>query len=118
MVGLLHFKQNTMSRDDGDLFGGMVETVRSFVAEGHDVFDAHAEFAGEVDARLDTEGHAWLEGDLVAGDEVGRLVSVEANAVAQAVIEKFAVTCRRYDIAGYGVQALTGHTGPSGLSSG
>ena len=39
------------------------------------------ELAGQVDTRLDAEAHAFVERLAVPGDEIGRLVDLEADAV-------------------------------------
>ena len=49
------------------------------------VLDADAGAAGEVDARLDGEGHARLDNLLVDERDVARLVVLQANRVSQAV---------------------------------
>src|SRR5258708_8221815 len=48
------------------------------------VFEADAELAGDVDAGFVGEAHAWGEWGGVAADEVGPLVAVHADAVAEA----------------------------------
>src|SRR5258708_9402340 len=48
------------------------------------VFEADAELAGDVDAGFVGEAHAWGERGGVAADEVGPLVAVHADAVADA----------------------------------
>src|SRR5580693_8718176 len=55
------------------------------------VFEADAELAGDVDAGLVGEAHAGGERGGVAADEVGPLVAVHTNAVADAVGEVFIV---------------------------
>src|SRR6266851_7609916 len=62
------------------------------VAEDRDVLDANAEPTRDIDAGLDRERHARLEGLVVAADEVRMLVPVETDAVSGAVDEPFAVT--------------------------
>src|SRR5262249_1005594 len=54
-------------------------------------FAAEAEFAGDVNAWLVGKGHAGFEDGLAAADEVGMLVTVEADAVTQAMSEEFVV---------------------------
>lgn len=51
------------------------------------VFETDAELAGDVDAGLVGKGHAGGEWCSVAADEVGPLVTVHADAVAEAVGE-------------------------------
>src|SRR5512134_2328549 len=48
--------------------------------DDHDVFEADAVFAADVDTRLVGEGHAGFEHGLTAADEVRMLVAVEADA--------------------------------------
>src|SRR6266478_3509094 len=73
------------------------------------VFEADAELAGDVDAGLVGEAHAWGEWGGVAADEVGPLVAVHADAVAEAVGEVLvvgAVAGGGDDVAGGGVDGL------------
>ena len=63
------------------------EELGAVVGDEHVVFEADAEFVGEVDAGLVGEEHAGGELLGVAADEVGPLVHVEADAVADAVGE-------------------------------
>ena len=55
------------------------------------VFEADAELASDVDAGLVGEAHAGGKGRGVAADEIGPLVAVHADAVADAVGEVFVV---------------------------
>ncbi len=74
------------------------------------VFEADAELAGNVDAGFVGEAHAGGEGCGVAANEVGPLVAVHADAVADAVGEVFvvgAVACGGDNCAGGGVDGLT-----------
>jgi len=78
------------------------------------VFEADAELAGDVDAGLVGEGHAGEEWRGVAADEIGPLVAIHPDAVADAVAEVFVVgaeACIADDLAGCGVDGLTLHTG-------
>src|SRR5438309_2324406 len=80
------------STDDGQLAGRLVEPLRAALGGHHDVFDAGAAAAREVDPRLDREGVAGRQRGGVAGHEVGVLVLLEADAVARPVDEEVAVT--------------------------
>ena len=55
------------------------------------VFEADAEFAGDVDAGFVGEAHAGGEGCGVAADEIGPLVAVHADAVADTMGEVLVV---------------------------
>ncbi len=55
------------------------------------VFEADAELAGDVDARFVGEAHAGSERCGVAADEVGPLMAVHADAMAETVREVFVV---------------------------
>ena len=64
--------------------------------DGHQVFTADAEFAGDVDSGFVGEGHVGQETRVAAVDEVGMLVDVEADTVADAMGKEFvtgAVAC-------------------------
>jgi len=75
---------------------------------------ACAEFAGDVDAGFVGEGHAGFEYGLAAVDEIGMLVDVQADTVAEAVSEEFVagtVPCGGDDSAGgivYGTGKFSG----------
>ena len=56
--------------------------------DGHEVFAANAEFAGDVDAGFVGEGHAGLEDGFAAANKIRMLVAVEADAVAEAMDEE------------------------------
>src|SRR5882757_4517041 len=85
------------------------------------IFEADAELAGDVDAGLVGEAHAGGERCGVAADEVGPLVAVHADAVADAVGEMFvvgAVAGGGDDVAGGGVDGLALDAGMGGGESG
>jgi len=88
-----------------------------FAAVGGDnpvVFETDAELTGDVDARLVGEGHAGSEWRGVASDEIGPLVAVHADAVAEAVGEVLVVrtvACVGDDFAGCIVDGVTGDAG-------
>jgi hypothetical protein len=56
---------------DVHVVAGVVEASAAGFGHGDDVFDAHAEPAGKVDAGLDGEAHAWFERLGLALDQVG-----------------------------------------------
>jgi len=64
----------------GEEFGAVFGDV-------HVIFEADAEVAAEVDAGFVGEDHAGNHLLGVAADEVGPFVHVEADAVADAVVE-------------------------------
>src|SRR5687767_2076874 len=70
-----------------ELTGTLVERADAVLGADDDVLDAGAAAAGQVDARLDRERHAGHEREGVPGHDVGRLVGVQADAVAGAVDE-------------------------------
>ena len=59
--------------------------------DDHVVFATDTEFAGDVDAGLVGEGHSGFEDGFTAADEIRMLVTIEANAVAEAVSEELIV---------------------------
>src|SRR5262245_54726951 len=65
----------------------LAEVVRAARGDGDDVLEADAELAREVDPRLVAERHPRLERDLAAAVEVRLLVSLEPDAVPEAVAE-------------------------------
>ena len=64
---------------------------RALGGDNHVVFAAQAEFTRNINSRLIRKGHARLENGLAASNQIGVLVAVEANAVAQAVGEELVV---------------------------
>src|SRR5262249_52670024 len=79
------------SADHADVAVGRVEAPAAVCGRHHDVLDAHAEAAGQVDAGLDREAHARLDQVLLALDHVRRLVRRQPDAVADPVDEVLAV---------------------------
>ena len=49
------------------------------------IFEAYAEFAVAADHRLDRKAHARFERQVVALDDVGMFMNIEANAVPGAM---------------------------------
>src|SRR5690606_24389032 len=98
--------------------GGVVEPPSAVPGDGHDVLDADAEPAGQVDAGFDGEAHARHERLLLALDHVGRLVRGDADAVPGAVDEVLAVAGVGDDRAGRPVDVLAGGAGAHGAESG
>src|SRR5215211_4525123 len=70
-----------------ELTGAPVQSADAVVGANHDVLDAGAVAARQVDAGFDGEGHPRLERQVVALDDVGRLVGVQTDAVPGAVDE-------------------------------
>src|SRR2546426_153121 len=62
------FSTGGQSGDDGEVPGGLVQADGAIIGDGHLVLDADAEPALEVDAGLDGEAHAGLQGQLVPLD--------------------------------------------------
>src|SRR3954470_10147783 len=67
--------------------GTAVQVPDAVVGADHDVLDAGAAPSGQVDAGLHGERHPGLQGQLVAGDDVGPLVRVQPDPVAGAMDE-------------------------------
>jgi len=89
--------------------------------EEHVVFEAEAELAAEVDAGFVREEHAGDELLGVAADEVGPLVHVETDAVAEAMDKEVvagAVAGVGDDLAGGGVDGLHFYAGTGGGEGG
>src|SRR5690606_11638438 len=98
--------------------GGVVEPPSAVPGDGHDVLDADAEPAGQVDAGFDGEAHARHERLLLGVDHVGRLVRGDADAVPGAVDEVLPVAGVGDDRAGRPVDVLAGGAGAHGVESG
>lgn len=62
-----------------------VEDLDAGLGNQGKVLDADAGAAGEVDARLDRERHAWLYDLLVNERDIARLVVLQTDRVPQAV---------------------------------
>src|SRR4051794_19066575 len=62
-----------------ELTGTVVEVADAVLGADDDVLDARTAAAGEIDAGLDRERHAGLEGQRVARHDVGRLVGVQPD---------------------------------------
>ena len=87
----------------------------------HNVLAADAEFAGDVDAGFVGEGHPGFENGFAGVDEIGMLVDVEADAVADAMSEEFvagAVACGCDDGAGGIIHGAGEFSGAGGVESG
>jgi len=76
---------------EGVLEAGGEELRGAVGGDDHVVFAADAEFAGDVNAGLVGKSHAGFEDGLAGADEIGMLVAIEADAVADAVGEEFVV---------------------------
>ena len=72
----------------------------------HDVLDAGAVAALDVEARLDAEGHALVEDQRVPRHDVGILMRLQADAVAGAMDEQVAEPRLDEHLAGRRVDAL------------
>jgi len=89
--------------------------------DNHIVLAAEAEFTGDVDAGLVGKGHARFEDGCAATDEIGMLVAVEADAVAEPMSEEFvarAVASTCDDGAGSIIHGSREHTRAGGVESG
>src|SRR6476661_2657270 len=67
------------------------EQFRAIFGDVHVVFQAHPEFARDVDTRLIAEGHASGQRRAVATHQIGPFVTVHADSVSYAVGEEFVV---------------------------
>src|SRR4030042_2063806 len=67
------------------------EGAAAFLGDGQAVLDADAKFSVDVDSRLVTESHSRLELQRVPADKVRIFVSLQADAVAEAVGEVLVV---------------------------
>ena len=91
------------------------QDLRAVLAQDDDVFQPDAEAAGQIDAGLDREHHALLQHRLRGRGDVGRLVAIDAHAVAGAVDEVLAVAGILDDTARRGVDLPCLHAGPGCL---
>src|SRR6476620_7381552 len=103
--------------DDVDAVVGVVQPSAAVLGDGDDVLDPDPEPAGEVDAGLDGEAHARLQGLLLALDHVRRLVRRDADAVTGAMDELGAVPRLGDDRTRHPVDLLAGHAGPDGVEA-
>src|SRR5439155_7585554 len=90
------------------------EQLGAFVGDQHVVFQAHAEFSANVNAGLVAEGHVRRKRQSVAAYQVGPLVTVRPQAVANArseVVVVGAVSGVGDHLAFRGVHSLTFHSG-------
>lgn len=90
------------------------EHVASIGGDDPVVFEADAELADDVDSGLVGEGHVGFERKGVASDEIGPLVAVHADAVAEPMAEVLvagAVARVGDDLAGGCVDGLAGGSG-------
>jgi hypothetical protein len=97
------------------------ESCGSIGIDDHQVFAADAEFVGDVDAGLVGKGHAWFEDGFAAVNEIGMLVDVEADAVADAMSEKFVAGSETGGgdlCASSVVDGASGFSGTRGIESG
>ena len=83
--------------------------------DDHDVLDPGSPLAREVDAGLDGERHALLEGQVVARDDVWLFVHRQSDAVAGAVHESLSQPFGGQHVAGGGVDLLRRDPGPHGV---
>src|ERR1017187_2323789 len=86
------------------------EQLRPAGGDVHVVFDAHSEFAGEVDTRLVAENHVCAHLSGVARHQVGPFVPIQTHAVSDAVgkvLEAWAVTSIDHDLARRGIDRFT-----------
>src|SRR5690606_30810355 len=70
--------------------------------------------AGNVNPRLDCEGHSGRERRLIAGHNKRWLVGLQTDSVSRTVDEMRAVPARRDDPSRRGVDGLAGNTGRYG----
>ena len=91
------------------VLGVAVEHLAAIGSDTHQVFNADAHPAWNVNARLNGEAHPLLYNHLVRGRHVKGLVYLHADAVPQPVGEEFAVACILNDLAGGAVNVLEGN---------
>ena len=91
---------------DDEIVVGGVERPRPVLGRDHDVFEARAEAAGQLDARLDGERHSLRQRKVVAGDDVRLLVHGHPDPVAGAVDERVGHPRRGQHGSGHGVDVL------------
>src|SRR5207249_3003762 len=79
----------------------------------HIIFDAHAAFAGKIDAGLDGDDHSRAKLFIAAGvPHRGQLVNISSDAVAQAVAELILEAGLVDDIARDAIGLHRGHAWP------
>ena len=83
------------------------EALGAFRVDEQQIFNAHAEAPGKVNARLIGKDVACFDDVLVAGREVGVLVHVQPQAVAKPVGEIWAIAGLFYYAAGGFVHIFT-----------
>src|SRR5258705_9346435 len=88
----------------------LVERLDPVRGDDDDVLDPGTPATRLVDARLDAEGHARLEQQVVAFDDVRLLVHVQANAVTGPMDELLTESRLADQIARRGVDRLGGHS--------
>ncbi len=95
---------------------GLGENLAAVVRDQHEIFNAHAAPAFNVDARLYAGDHARLERDAgptgCSPAQEWRLMEVHANAVACSVAEVVAVARCGDEIASDGVYLVGAHARP------
>src|SRR6185503_8168175 len=88
----------SLYRQHHEVAVGAVEAFAAAVDAHHDVLDARAVAARQVDAGLHRERHARLERPVRPGHDVRLLVHLEADAVSGAVDEVLAVAGLRDEV--------------------
>ena len=94
------------------------QDVPPVLGDDHEVLDAHATDAGQVDARLDGHDMARDEPRPAGPCKPRRLVDVEPDAVPEAMAEVVAVARGGDDVAGDRVDLATGRARLDGVQRG
>ena len=85
------------------LVGVLVQHLAALLGDEDEVLDADAELAGQIDARLNGKAHPRGDDVLIDGGHIPGLVVLQADEVAQPVVEVGAVAPGGDDIPGGGV---------------
>src|SRR5215203_4504041 len=64
------------------------EVIGTVLRDRDDVLEPHAEFTGQIDARLVRQGHPGREQHLAAAVEVGILMTFETDAMSEPMRER------------------------------
>ena len=98
--------------------GSEETTSPAVVGDDHEVLDAHADGARDVDPGLDRDHHAGSERGLALLGQPRALVDVEPDAVAEAVAEVLGVAGGVDDRARHGVDLAAGRARAHGRQRG
>src|SRR5271157_3165909 len=96
----------TSASNDAKLQARPIQDIGAGLGADDDVLQAYSPPAGQVDARLDAEGHPGSQRRDVAGNHVRILVYFQADAVADAMRKLVAISARGDDRPRRGVNLL------------